>query len=81
MFKVTQQWNKLKTCVVGSAYPPELFGFIKDVNLRKTFETLALETEEDIKKLVTFLETFGINVIRPTMPKNFDEFKISNGYV
>ena len=54
MFKVTQQWNKLKTCVVGSAYPPELFGFIKDVNLRKTFETLALETEEDIKKLVTF---------------------------
>jgi N-dimethylarginine dimethylaminohydrolase len=81
MFKVTHQWNKLKTCVVGSAYPPELFDFIKDVNLRKTFETLAIETEEDIKKLVTFLEKFGINVVRPTMPKNFDKFKISNGYI
>jgi N-dimethylarginine dimethylaminohydrolase len=81
MFKVTHQWNKLKTCVVGSAYPPELFDFIKDVALRKTFETLAIETEEDIKKLVTFLESFGINVIRPTMPENFNEFKISNGYI
>ena len=58
MFKVTHQWNKLKTCVVGSAYPPELFDFIKDVNLRQIFETLAIETEEDIKKLVTFLEKF-----------------------
>ena len=48
MYKVTHQWNKLKTCVVGSAYPPEVFNFIKDVKLRNSFEKLAIETEEDI---------------------------------
>ena len=62
MFKVTHQWNRLKTCVVGSAYPPELFQFIKDVKLRNTFEKLAIETEEDISILVNFLKSFGITV-------------------
>ena len=81
MFKVTHQWNKLKTCVVGSAYPPELFEFIKDAKLRNTFEKLAIETEEDISKLVNFLKSFGIDVVRPTMPKMFDEFKIADGYI
>lgn len=81
MFKVTHQWNRLKTCVVGSAYPPELFQFIKDVKLRNTFEKLAIETEEDISILVNFLESFGITVVRPSMPKTFDEFKIADGYI
>ena len=79
MFKVTHQWNKLKTCVVGSAYPPELFSFIQNVSLRNKFERLAIETEEDISLLVNKLKSFDVQVIRPTMPKQFDEFKISNG--
>jgi N-dimethylarginine dimethylaminohydrolase len=81
MFKVTHQWNKLKTCVVGSAYPPELFDFIQDVKLRNIFEKLATETEDDLKKLVTFLESFGIKVVKPKMPENLEEFKISKGYI
>ena len=81
MFKVTHQWNKLNTCVVGSAYPPELFGFIQDASLRNKFERLAIETEEDISLLVKKLKSFGVQVIRPTMPKQFDEFKINNGYI
>ena len=71
MYKVTHQWNKLKTCVVGSAYPPEIFQFIKDKQLRNSFEKLAIETEEDIQKLVILLQQFGIEVIRPTMPNEF----------
>ena len=81
MFKVTHQWNKLKTCVVGSAYPPEIFDFIKDVKLRNTFEKLSIETEEDIALLAKFLESFGIKVVRPTMPRTFEEFKIADGYI
>ena len=81
MFKVTHQWNKLNTCVVGSAYPPELFSFIQDSSLRKKFERLAIETEEDISLLVKKLKSFGVQVIRPTMPEQFDEFKINNGYI
>lgn len=81
MFKVTHRCNKLKTCVVGSAYPPEIFSFIQDTKLRNSFEKLAIETEEDLQKLSKVLENFGVNVVRPTMPKEFDEFKIENGYI
>ena len=81
MFKVTHQWNKLKTCVVGSAYPPEVFDFIKDVKLRNSFEKLAIETEEDIQQLAKFLQAFGIEVVRPTMPKDLKEFRIDKGYI
>ena len=81
MFKVTHRCNKLKTCVVGSAYPPEIFSFIQDTKLRNSFEKLAIETEEDLQELSKVLENFGVNVVRPTMPKEFDEFKIENGYI
>ena len=81
MYRVTHQWNKLKTCVVGSAYPPEIFQFIKDKNLRNSFEKLAIETEEDIQKLVILLKQFDIEVIRPTMPKDFEQFQVANGYI
>ena len=81
MFKVTHQWNKLKTCVVGSAYPPELFSFIQDAKLRKYFEKLAIETEEDIGKLVTLLKKFDVEVIRPAMPSDLENFRIKNGYI
>ena len=81
MFKVTHQWNRLKTCVVGSAYPPELFSFIQDAKLRKYFEKLAIETEEDIGKLVTLLKKFDVEVIRPAMPSDLENFRIKNGYI
>ena len=81
MFKVTHQWNKLKICVVGSAYPPEIFQFIKDPTIRNNFEKLAIETEEDIQCLVALLKKFNVEVIRPTMPNHFEDFKVSNGYI
>ena len=67
--------------MVGSAYPPEIFQFIKDKNLRNSFEKLAIETEEDIQKLVILLKQFDIEVIRPTMPKDFEQFQVANGYI
>lgn len=81
MFKVTHQWNKLKTCVVGSAYPPEVFSFIKNTKLRNCFEKLAIETEQDIQKLVEILQKFNVKVVRPKMPVDLQQFKISKGYI
>ena len=81
MFKVTHQWNKLKTCVVGSAYPPEVFNFINNSKLRNCFEKLAIETEQDIQRLVQVLKKFNVNVVRPKMPADLTQFKIAKGYI
>ena len=67
--------------MIGSAYPPDIFSFIKNTKLRNSFEKLAVETEEDLQQLSKVLQDFNVNVIRPTMSNNFDDFKIDNGYI
>ncbi len=82
MYKVTHQWNKLKTCVVGRSYPPEIFKFIKNKNIRNIFEKLAIETEHDLKHLKHVLENrFGVKIIRPEIEKTFEIYKIKDGYI
>lgn len=81
MYNVNYQWDKLLTCVIGRAYPPEIFNFIKDPKLRNTFESLAIETEEDLLKLKKFLENRGIEVLRTRVDNNFDLYKIDKGYI
>ncbi|MEC7568271.1 MAG: hypothetical protein VYA01_04590, partial [Bacteroidota bacterium] len=67
--------------MIGSAYPPDIFSFIKDTKLRNSFEKLAIETEEDLQQLSKVLQDFDVEVIRPTMSNNFEDFKIDNGYI
>lgn len=65
MFNVFQHWDPLKLCVVGRAYPPEYFSWVKNPKARKIFEQIAIETEEDFQQLIKKLEEFGIKILRP----------------
>lgn len=68
-FKVYQHWDPLQVCVVGRSYPPEFYSFVKNIKIRKIFEKLAQETEEDFQHLVKKLESFNVEVWRPTIPE------------
>jgi N-dimethylarginine dimethylaminohydrolase len=39
--------------------------------VRRLFERIATETEEDYQNLIAKLESFGVKVMRPTMPEEF----------
>ena len=74
MFKVDYHWDRLKTCVVGSVYPPEHFSWVVDPNIRSGLEQLVQETEEDLQKLIKFLESFDVKVVRPLLPEEGNHF-------
>jgi hypothetical protein len=39
-------------------------------------ERIARETEEDYQKLITLLESFGVNILRPTVSDNYNDYLI-----
>lgn len=81
MLKVYHHWDQLKTCVVGAAYPPEFFDWIKDRQTRNKFYALAEETEQDLAGLCSLLQNkFAVNVIRPQL-FDADIMKIGEGWV
>ena len=67
-FSVHQHWDPLKVCVVGRSYPPEFYSWITVPHVRKLFEKIAIETEEDYQNIIKTLETFGVEVLRPDLP-------------
>jgi hypothetical protein len=69
-FSVYQHWDPLKTCVVGRSYPPEFYSWITVPHVRSLFEKIAIETEEDYQNIIKKLESFGVSVLRPTVPAN-----------
>lgn len=69
-FSVYQHWDPLKVCVVGRSYPPEFYSWIKIPHVRKLFEKIAIETEEDYQNIIKKLEEFGVKVLRPNIAKN-----------
>ena len=69
-YSVYQHWDPLKVCVVGRSYPPEFYSWIKISHVRKLFERIATETEEDYQNIIKKLESFGVTVLRPTIPDN-----------
>lgn len=68
-FSVYQHWDPLKVCVVGRSYPPEFYSWIKVPHVRALFEKIAIETEEDYQGIIKKLESFGVEVLRPNLPK------------
>jgi hypothetical protein len=68
-FSVHQHWDPLKVCVVGRSYPPEFYSWIKVPHVRSLFERIAIETEEDYQEIIKKLESFGVEVLRPNLPK------------
>lgn len=68
MYQVYQHWDPLRVCVVGRSYAPEFYSWIKIPHVRNLFEKIAIETEEDYNKIISKLESFGVEVIRPNLP-------------
>ena len=66
-YSVYQHWDPLKVCVVGRSYPPEFYSWIKVPHVRKLFEQIAIETEEDYQGIIQLLEKFGVEVLRPDL--------------
>jgi len=56
---------------VGQCYPPDFFAFINDSRLRSIFERIATETEEDYQQLISVLQKFNVEVIRPQISSNY----------
>jgi hypothetical protein len=81
-FSVYQHWDPLKLCLVGKTYPPEFYSWIKNSKTRNQFETLAQETEEDYQKLINLLQNkFGVEILRPEFPVDFQDLYIDNKWV
>lgn len=70
MFNVYQIWDPLKVCVVGRSYPPEFFSWIENSRARSAMEKVAQESEEDFQLIINKLQSFGVEVLRPTLPKH-----------
>ena len=81
MFNVYQHWDPLKTCLVGCAYPPEFYTFIKDAKTRSMFENMSQETEDDYQGLIRLLEKFNVKVMRPELPEDLDSLCIGDKWV
>jgi glycine amidinotransferase len=68
MYSIYQHWDPLKVCVVGRSYPPEFYSWITVPHVRKLFEKIAIETEEDFQNIIKKLVDFGVEVLRPNLP-------------
>ena len=68
-YSVYQHWDPLKVCVVGRSYPPEFYSWITVPHVRDLFERIAIETEEDYQAIIKKLQEFGVEVLRPELPK------------
>jgi glycine amidinotransferase len=53
--------------MVGRSYPPEFYSWIKIPHVRKLFEQIAQETEEDYQAVIHKLEEFGVKIVRPKL--------------
>lgn len=81
-FSVYNHWDRLDTCIVGKTYPPEFYSWIKDSNVRKKFEQLSIETEEDYQSLISLLKNkFNVNVVRPKFPNDLNELWFKDKWV
>ena len=64
-YSVYQHWDPLKVCIVGRSYPPEFYSWITVPHVRKLFERIAIETEEDYQNIINKLKEFDVEVLRP----------------
>lgn len=67
MYSIYQHWDPLKTCIVGRSWPAEWYSHISSSHVRKLFEKIAIETEEDYQAIIKKLQEFGVTVLRPNL--------------
>lgn len=80
MYSVHQHWDPLKVCAVGCSYPPEFYSFISNSHVRDVMENIAIETEEDCQKLIKLLESFEVEIVRPSVDPDFSKYFIYGKY-
>lgn len=80
-YSVYQHWDPLEVCAVGKSYSPEFYAYIENPKIRKVFERIARETEEDYQKLITLLESFNVEIIRPTLNDNYLDYLDTTGKI
>lgn len=80
MLSVFQPWDPLRICLVGKTYPPQFYNFIDNSNVRDILETIALDTQEDLDYLQRKLESFHVDVIRPTIQNSCEFYKRGDRY-
>jgi hypothetical protein len=68
-------WQPLEAVVVGRAYTPDYFDFIKDVKVRDQLQQILRETDEDLNNLQRVIEQYGAKVYRPSLPDK-QEFQL-----
>ena len=73
-YSVHQHWDPLKVCAVGRSYPPEFYSFITNSRVRNVMEKIAIETEEDYQKLISLLESFGVETVRSNISNNIEDY-------
>jgi hypothetical protein len=61
-------WQPLEAVVVGRAYTPDYFDFIKNAQVRNQLQQILSETEEDLDNLQRVIEQYGATVYRPNLP-------------
>jgi len=76
---VHQPWDPLKLCIVGRTYSPEFYQFITDPRARSVMERIASECEEDYQKLISLLESFNVEVVRPELSDDYTQYQNPNG--
>lgn len=79
-YSVHQHWDPLRVCAVGRSYPPEFYSFITNSRVRSVMERIASETEEDYQKLIKVLESFGVEMVRPELEKDFSKYLVARKY-
>lgn len=79
-YNVHQHWDPLKVCAVGKSYPPEFYSFIQNSRVRNVMERIAIETEEDYQKLITLLESFQVEIVRPSIDQDFSKYLDGDRY-
>ncbi len=77
-YSVYQPWDPLEVCVVGRSYSPEFYSYIENPNIRAVFERIARETEEDFQTLITVLESFDVEILRPMVGDDYRSYLNTN---
>lgn len=81
MYNVYQHWDTLKVCIVGRSYPADFYNFITNSRVRSIMERIANETEEDYQKLISLLQSFNVEVLRPTFGDQVHYLTPDNKYL
>jgi N-dimethylarginine dimethylaminohydrolase len=75
---VFSEFDQLKEVIIGKAYEPAAFDYLKDLELKDLLQKILTETEEDLLTLVKIFKDLGVVVHRPK--SNFDLNKNQDPY-